>query len=136
VSNSQKIGKSPLTFKMSKLYVPHHPSSPSFHLSLTKVTQGFSKLLNTPTLKFPSIKRGAGVCQCLSLRAAFGGEAIYSSFCHSRLERACPTLDAGEIQFPYLNPSPGIYHPTVTLAKPENLLFPVILSRRRRICLS
>jgi len=39
------------------------------------------------------------------------------------------------IQFPYLNPSPGIYPPTVTLAKPKNLLFLVILSRRRRICL-
>ena len=39
------------------------------------------------------------------------------------------------IQFPYLNSPPGIYPPMVTLAQPENLLLPVILSRRRRICL-
>jgi hypothetical protein len=58
------------------------------------------------------------------LQAAFGGEAIYSSFCHSRLERACPALDAGGIQFPYLNSSPNIYPPTVTLAQPEKLALP------------
>jgi len=49
--------------------------------------------------------------------------------------KSLPHTWCGGIQFPYLNPSHGIYPPTVTLAQPKNLLFPVILSRRRRICL-